>query len=305
MKFELRHLIAFRAVADELNFRRAAERIGIAQPALSRTIAQLEQVTGLVLFHRTTRVTTLTKAGQRFYLDITDILKQIDDALLAAQQIQNGVIGTLRVGYNDFAMGGLLPAIVLEFRTANPNINIIMEEANSPEMLELLQDSKLDVGFHASLPMPESLSSITIRDEKLVCILPSSHPLSGREAIQLADLANEDFILGKKEQWNTFHRLIKDYCKTAGFSPRIVQEAEHSDGIVGFVAAGMGVSIIVDSEALHSMRQIVVKPLVERAPGFSTVASWASSRRLPDGTIDRFLKTADHIVANTGIAFKH
>ena len=300
MNFELRHLKAFRAVAQNLNFRRASEQLGVAQSALSRTIKHLEEAIGLTLFERTTRVTQLTEAGQDFLVGVIDILNRLDNAIEGARLVQDGVIGEIRVGYNDFAMSGLLPEIVRRFREHIPEIAVKLVESTSPKMLEMLLDGDIEVGFHLGMSMPADLQYMTIRQERLVSIVPTSHPLAEQKVISIAQLANEDFIMGRWEMWSSFHRIIKDICRSYGFQPRIIQEAEHSDGIMGLIAAGLGVTIFVDSQWIRVMEGIAVRPLHDESSTIATFASWRNDRRTNTGSIDALLKITNEVVEHRG-----
>ena len=301
MQIELRHLKAFCAVAEELSFRRAAERLGIAQPALSRSIKHLEEETGVTLFERTTRVTRLTEAGRAFLGRSQAILESLGEAVELAQRVQSGIAGEVRVGFNDFAISGLLPETVRRFRAAYPEVDVKLVDSPTPEMLNLLLDGELEVAFHTGPTDHGDLDHVVVRKERLVCVLPSSHDLAAEDSISVAELAGDSFIMGRWETWRIYHRIIRDICRRHGFQPRIIQEAEHGDGIMGLVAAEMGVTLYVDSEWLHFMKGIVVKPLRERLPRIETLATWRRDRRGKMPTIDHFLGVTAEVVAHNGI----
>ncbi len=301
MRIELRHLKAFCAVAEELSFRGASERIGVAQPALSRTIKHLEEEAGVTLFERTTRVTSLTEAGRAFLSRSQAILESLDDAVDLARRVQSGITGEVRVGFNDFAISGLLPETVRQFRAAYPEVDVKLVDSPTPEMLSMVLDGALEVAFHTGPSHHSDLDQIIVRKERLVCVLPSSHRLAAQKALSVADLANEYFIMGRWETWRIYHRIIRDLCRRHGFQPRIIQEAEHGDGIMGLVAAEMGITLYVDSEWLHFIRGIVVKPLREALPQIDTLATWHRERRAKVSTIDHFLQVTADVVARNGI----
>jgi DNA-binding transcriptional LysR family regulator len=301
MQVELRHLKAFCAVAEELSFRRASERIGVSQPALSRTIKHLEEETGVTLFERTTRVTRLTEVGRTFLAHSQAILKSLGDAVELAQRVQSGVAGEVRVGFNDFAISGLLPETVRRFRAAYPEVEVTLVDSPSPEMLNMVLDGGLEVAFHTGPADHDDLEHIVVRKERLVCVLPSSHGLAAQDTVSVAELAGDHFVMGRWETWRIHHRIIRDFCRRHGFQPRIIQEAEHSDGIMGLVAAEMGVTLYVDNELLHVMKGITVKPLREEVPRIETLATWRRDRRAKMLTIDHFLRVTAEVVARNGI----
>lgn len=301
IQLELRHLRAFCAVAEELSFRRASERIGVAQPALSRTIKHLEDETGVTLLERTTRVTRLTEAGTAFLERSRMLLQNLEEAVELAHRVQSGITREVRVGFNDFAISGLLPETVRRFRAAYPEVDVKLVDSPTPEMINMVLDGGLEVAFHTGPADHSDLEHIVVRKEHLVCVLPSSHRLASQESVSIAELARDHFIMGRWETWRIYHRIIRDICRRHGFQPRIIQEAEHGDGIMGLVAAEMGVTLYVDSEWLHFTKGITVKPLREELPRIETLATWRRDRRAQVSTIDRFLRVTADVVARNGI----
>ncbi len=303
MAIELRHLKAFHAVAEELNFRRAALRLGLAQPALSRTIRALEASMGVRLFERSTRIVDLTEAGRHFLRRTRALLLDLSDAVRFAQRVQSGVAGELRVGYNDYAINGLLPLIVRRFRAHWPDIDVSLIDETSPAMVEKLLDGKLDVGFHHGALQHRDLEQIVVRHERLVCVLPASHPLAGEPAISVPTLAGESFVMGSIETWKVFHVVLKDFCRPYGVELRIIQEAVHSDGILGLVAAGLGISLYVDAEWIHAIRGVVVRPLREEPPQIETRASWRRDHGNAPA-LRRFVEEIAKVVAEEGDEYR-
>ena len=300
---DVRHLRAFAAVAEDLSFRAAAERLGIAQPALSRTIKQLESMLELPLLERTTRKVDLTEPGRLFLAKTEKLLRDLDEAVEQARRLHSGATGLLRVGFNDFAISGLLPEIVRRFRGLYPEVEVDLIDASSPAMIDMLLDSDLEVAFNAASGSHGDLESMIVRKERLLCVVPVSHRLADQEVISVTDLAQEPFIMGPQENWNIFTRKIRDFCRHHGFEPRVIQEAEHSDGIVGFVAADMGVTLYVDTEFLRHMKGVRARPLRQRPPRIETRATWRRDRRASMPAIDRFLKVTSEVVKASGETF--
>ncbi|MBN9237950.1 MULTISPECIES: LysR family transcriptional regulator [Phyllobacteriaceae] len=274
MTIELRHLRVFVAVAKEGNFRRAAERLNIAQPALSRTIRDLEQLLGVQLFERTTRSVVLTAAGQVFLPEVNDLLEHLAAAIRVTRRVEEGDLGSLTVGFNDFAINDSLPKIIRDFRSLNPGIEIELRSMSSPDMADALRKRRLDIGFLSGEHLVAGLEYEVLRRERLICLLPRGHALADAAAIDLTALAEEPFVLGATGSWDTFIDVVDAFCMSAGFRPRVVQEAAHSDGIVNLVAAGMGISVYVDAAWLKIRQDIVLRRFHQHPPPFATVAAW-------------------------------
>lgn len=304
MAIEFRHLRAFKAVAEELSFRKAAERLGVAQPALSRTIQDLELQMSVRLFERSTRSVATTGAGKMFQRCTDELLEALGSAISLAQQAEKGVAGELRVGYNDFAMNGLLPTIVRQFRSAYPQVSVWLGQVPSFEMVRQVEKGRLDAAFHMGPAAAAGIDSMLIRDERLVAVLPDTHKLCGANPLPLRALAEEKFIMGRRDTWVAFHQLIAGYCRDAGFNMNVIQEALNSDGIIGLVAAGLGVTLYVDSDWLHTTRGIYVGRMDQAGPRVETLLSWRRSDLHRHHTLQNFLRTAKDVVDAEGVRLK-
>lgn len=304
MPIEFRHLKAFKAVAEELSFRKAAERLGVAQPALSRTIHDLELLMSVQLFERSTRSVTITGAGKMFQRSTDDLLASLSSAVSLAQQAEKGVAGELRIGYNDFAMNGLLPAIVRRFRSTYPQVSVWLGQVPSFDMVRQVEKGRLDAAFHMGPAAIADLDSMLIRDERLVAVLPDTHRLCGTNPVPLNALADEQFIMGRRDTWIAFHQLIGGYCRDAGFNMNIIQEALNSDGIIGLVGAGLGVTLYVDSDWLHTTRGIHIARLEQAGPRVETLLSWSRSGLSRHHTLQNFLGIAQDVVDAEGVRLK-
>jgi len=302
MPVEIRHVRAFHAVAEALSFRRASEHLGVAQPALSRTIKDLEETIQVSLFERTTRITRLTESGRVLLKHTSDLIANLDHAIDLAQRAHSGIAGELRVGFNDHAISGLLPQVVRRFRSDYPDIEVTLIDSTTPGALEMVLDDKFDIAFVIGQQFQPEFDHIVVREERVVCVLPASHPLARRKRISITDLAEEPFIMGRWESWKTTTRPIRDFCAAHGFVPQIIQEAEHSDGIMGLVAAAMGVTLHVDSAWIQAFEGIAVRPLRERPPEIHTSAIWRRDRRLTSPTLEHFIQTVADVVSEEGTA---
>ncbi len=297
MPVELRHIRVFHAVAAELSFRRAAERLNIAQPALSRTVRDLELLLGTTLFLRTTRSVRLTAAGQSFLKDTEGLLSDLENAIHRAHRVQSGTAGELRVGFNDFAMNGMLPEVIRYFRVDAPGVEVTLVDTTTPDMIERLLDRRLDIAFYSGPHSHPQLDQLILREEELVCVLPTTHALASRDTISIRDLATENFVLGRLEMWRVFHQKLREFCLSHGFDLSLVKQAEHSDGIIALVAAGIGLTLHVDADWIHNRRGVAVRPLKEKPPRIVTQGAWRRDRLAENALIGKFVDSARSVIA--------
>ncbi|MDF4024187.1 LysR family transcriptional regulator [Luteibacter sp. PPL201] len=256
MQVELRHLRYFIAVADELHFGRAAERLGISQPPLSQQIRDLETMLGVRLLRRTNRRVELTDAGAAYLAAARDILGRVRDAADLAQRASRGEVGELRVAFTRSApLIERFSRAIRAFREAYPAVHLDLVERNTFQQIEALLDGRQQVGLLRGTALPASLVSHRIVDDPLLAVLPAGHPLATRRrrSLRMTELADERFVVftraagtGILDQWLTM-------CRNAGFSPRIAQEAGEASTLIGLVAAGLGVAVLP-----ASLRQVQV-----------------------------------------------
>lgn len=304
MPVEMRHIRAFHAVAKELSFRHAADHLGTTQPALSRTIKELEDTIRVRLFERTTRVIGLTEPGRIFRKRTAHLIDDIETAVSLAQRSDNGIVGELRVGFNDHAISGLLPEAVRRLRASHPEVEVTLIGGSTPAMHEMVLDGDVDVGFCTGQYSHVDLDHIVVRKERIICVLPASHALAKAKRVSVTELAGEPFVMGRWATWKTFNRLIQDYCGLHGITPRVIQEAEDTNGIIGLVAAGMGVTLFVDSIWLRALNEVALRPLRERPPDFHTIATWRRDRRRGSKTIDHFVTIVTDVVRRRGVVLE-
>ena len=243
---ELRHLRYFVAVAEELNFTRAAKRLGINQPGLSLQIRQLEKEMGSPLFHRRTRGVELTNAGKLMLEEARIILKQVEQVKIGVQRRARGETGRIIVG----SSGGtyfhpLIPAIIREYGMRYPDIVLTPEASNSALLVARLRAEQIDVAFiRAPISDSDGLVIEPLVDEDFLTILPAGHALSGSASVPLAALAKETFVLWPRALNPGYYDSIIAACHRAGFSPALGQEAPEVMSIIPLVAARLGVSIV-------------------------------------------------------------
>jgi len=264
---ELRHLRYFVAVAEELHFGRAAARLHIQQPPLSRQIQDLESELGFPLFERSRRRVELTPAGTALLGRTRQVFDALEVAIHDARSASEGDSGRLVVGYPSSLAYSGLTELLRAFRTRFPSVELSLRELPPGEQIDGLKAGSLDVGFvRTSLDDP-SLAAELVRREALMVVLPDDHRLATRRSIPLAALASEPFVLFPRARGPAFFDQLMGLCGSAGFTPRIVQEAQQLD-IVSMVAAGFGVSIMPSSMRNFrrpglAFRAIVGAPQVE------------------------------------------
>jgi DNA-binding transcriptional LysR family regulator len=225
---ELRHLRYFVAVAEELNFSRAAERLHMAQPPLSAAIRQLEQELGTELLLRTTREVRLTEAGRSFLDGARRTLAELDRARSDVQRAAAGQLGQLRIGFSWSARFETLPAIGRAFRLSHPGVSLLTEEMWNARMLPALGSGAIDSAVSLCPEVAGEFSYETVRSEPVIALMGQSHPLAGARSIDLKDLANERFLLFPRELAPRLHDFMVGLCRRAGFEPVAGGESFHS-----------------------------------------------------------------------------
>ena len=252
---ELRHLRYFVAVAEELHFTRAAERLGIKQPPLSLQIRQLEQEIGTPLFHRLTRGVELTEAGTLLLDDAHRILDQVERTKTSVQTRARGETGRIHVGFAGATyFQPLVPDIIRSYRETYPGVVLSPEQSNTPHLIAGLLSGAIDVAFvRPPLSDGEGLSVHPLVEEHMRIVLPAAHPRADSRSMPLSALAQETLILFPRMIGPGLHDSIMASCQRAGFSPALGQDAPQISSIVHLVAAGFGVSIVPQSiEQIHA-----------------------------------------------------
>lgn len=274
MSLDLRHLRAFAALGQDLHFRRASERLHVAQPALTKTIQQLEDHVGTPLLLRSTRRVELTEAGRVFLDEIVDVSAQIDRAVERARKAARGLRGELRIAYTDFAINGALPHFLRAFNEAHPQINLDLIFMPTIHQHEAILRHRIDIGFLYGRSDQPLIGSLPFDDNEYVAILPADHPLAQRETLALTDLQREKFVFGTGDSWMIFRNQVFAECRERGFLPEISLEATSSDGIFGLVIAGAGVAIYSSAIGNMPRQGIAVRKLVDMSAKLPITAVW-------------------------------
>jgi DNA-binding transcriptional LysR family regulator len=262
-EMELRHLRYFVVVAEECHFRRAAERLHIAESPLSQQIRQLESELGLSLFERTTRRVSLTAAGERFLERSRHILLAVDHACEEASRLAAGELGHLAIGFTGSATYELMPRLSLDLHERFPGIELDLKgEMLTPDQVEALLSGALDLGFLRPPVRDPRLEVHVLRSEPLIVALPANHRLTRAHRVNLPDLVNEAFISYPSHGRSVVYELVVDACRHAGFAPRIVEEVAETSTLISFVAAGLGLAVVPASVANLRLTGTEYRPII-------------------------------------------
>ncbi len=289
---ELRHLRYFIAVATELHFGRAAEKLHIAQPPLSRQIQDLEIELGFELFTRTKRTVALTPAGQAFLAEVNQIFQQLDRSIDIGRKTSRGELGQISIGFVGSATYNILPVMLQQFRDRYPDVQIELHELTTDRQLIWLREGRIDIGLIRPPIIDKDLNSQVIFQEPLVVALPTNHHLAELTKIDLSSLKSEPFILFPRQLAPGLYDPIIAMCLTAGFSPQVVQECIQMQTIVSLVSANMGVSILPASIQEAQRHGVVYKPIKLASVGVEKLATIAIVWRINDSspTMNRLLE---------------
>jgi DNA-binding transcriptional LysR family regulator len=241
---ELRHLRYFLVVGEEQHFRRAAERLRVAQPALSRQISDLEREIGFKLFDRLPRGVKISAAGKLFLEDARRIIQEVNDATARAQRVARGQSGTLRIGFTENASWhGVVPASLRLFRQRRPDAELQLNPLPSLEQLEAVRSGRLDTGFIYNVTKGDrELDQLPIALHSVALAVPKGHPLSKFKKLRLRELVDASFIWFPRQQSPAFYDRMMNECYRGGLkSPHIVQEALNEATILSLVSHAMGV----------------------------------------------------------------
>lgn len=244
---ELRHLRYFLAVAEELHFRRAAERLFISQPGLSRQIMQLEEQLGYPLFERNNRRVTLTPAGAYLKTAVAALLQKLEASFLHASALHAGREGRLNFGYVGSAMQNIIPELLVRFRQAYPRVVYGLQALGNREQVAKLLTGDLDIGFVRLEEVPAELVSRAVFTETFSVVLPADHPLTADDFRGLEQLSDEPFILFDPAYSQPYYDRVMAIFEAAGFAPRVTHRTVHATTIYRLVEHGFGLSIIPTS----------------------------------------------------------
>lgn len=274
MDLELKHYSAFIELAKTLHFGRAADRLNMAQPQLSRLIKFIEREVGVALLARTTRNVSLTPAGEVFLHQSLLLINQAENAIHITQKAAEGLFGSITIGYMDFAISGALPRILRSFRSKSPQVDVVLDHLWTEKQRASLLDRGIDMGFLIGPFKHPDVSSIPVSSDRLMAVLPETHPMAALAEIDLRSIAREPFIFGVASKWRPFREVVDRICLNHDFLPRVVQEPFNSDAIFGLVSAQFGVTIYPERPFRMYPRGVVVRPIANVSERITTFAAW-------------------------------
>ncbi|WP_336809705.1 LysR family transcriptional regulator [Bosea sp. MMO-172] len=283
---DVRQLRCFIAVAEELHFGRAAERLGIAPPALSRQISTLEDELGVALLTRTTRQVAMTRAGLIMLEEAKGILVKMEHASRAVREASLSSGKVLRVGAIDAASSSFVPEALMAFRARFPGIEIKFVEAITTALIQMLEAGKLDMALTRPPRKPTDCAFEILRVERPVVVLNENHPLAAREHLTMLDLVGEPFVVPSKRLRPYAYDLVMAYFESVGAVPNVTIEATEKPAMMSAVAAGLGMALAPDWVSRLSfpgvtMRRLRGAMLDPPPPGALIGVSWRPQQKLP------------------------
>jgi DNA-binding transcriptional LysR family regulator len=262
LRYDLKHLSTFVAVAEELNFHRAAERLTMAQPAVSRIVLELEDRLGVKLLERTTRKVSLTESGRYLLQEAQDILGHIDMAENTVRLLASGTKAILRIGYTTITGHSLVPDIAREFRISNPEVRLELTYMTNPAQRDRILQDEIDLGFIEGSFQSSEIDSRPVARHRLVALLPPNHPFAAKDALTIEDLAGEQLVMGTNAEWPTLRRIVVDTFLRAGQVMTVGQEASSLTGILGLVTAGVGITVFCGMPRFCGENAIAARPII-------------------------------------------
>lgn len=302
MMLQTRHMRYFVAVAEELNFHRAAERLNVSQPALWRQIRDVEASMGVTLLARDPRGIGLTLAGKSFLNDCRDLLERIEAAGMRTQRVAQGQIGTLHIAFNEIAARrSEVPRFLQAFRAAHREINLQLHVLMSQKQIDGLRTGELDAGFlfrHSG--ERADFQNILIGRDNFVVAMPGDHELVRKPSLSLCDLKGMPLIMpNPRTNAITYERLTAAF-RSAGLNPLIAQFADNENALLNLVAAGMGLTFLNTSLRPSETRGVVLRPLTDLSLPIHLELVWQNTNHNPAlnhfvGLVDKLAGELDQI----------
>ena len=246
-QLEYRHLRYFLAVAEELHFRKAAERLFISQPGLSRQIKQMEEDLGITLLERHNRKVKLTKAGKYLQKELIVNLKNLDDILNHTKLLNSGINGKLRFGYVGSAIQEVIPELLTKFKNKYPNIIFTLSEMDNKAQIKALLNQEIDIGFVRVERVPRGLEIQAIFEDTFSLVLPKNHKINESNFKNIAQFKNESFILFEASYSESYYEKVMQIFDDSGFTPLISHYTINASSIFSLVENNFGISIVPTS----------------------------------------------------------
>ncbi len=263
---ELHQLRCFVAAAEELHFGRAARRLNMTQPPLSRQIQLLEHDLNVALFNRNSRNVRLTQAGEAFLIDARRLLSLSTAAAQHARRIAGGQTGRLRIGFTAASAYRFLPLLITALRSRLPDVELVLEEMVSGEQFEALASGQIDAGLLRPPVTQPGVTALLVDAEPLLAALPERHVLAGRTRVSLADLDDQDFVMYAPDGSRYFHDMLVMLFTAANVRPRFVQQLGQIHSMLSLVRAGLGVALVPAAAAVMRYHDVRFRPIVLDQP---------------------------------------
>lgn len=259
---DLRQLRQFSAVAETLNFRRAAERLCMAQPPLSVAIRRLETEIGVALFERASRGVRLTAAGHAAYEVAQRCLRNADELMSAARAAAQGESGRLRIGFVGSVTYGLMPRCVRAFSARFPNVKLELHEATNAGAVSAVDGGTLDIAFvRVPTARPPTVKFQQIESDVFCVALPAGHPLVSKAQLRLKDLDGQAFVGYASSRAGGLHAAVTQLLQRAGVSPSVAQEGVQVHTLIGLVESGLGLALVPTVSAAHAPSGVAFRPI--------------------------------------------
>lgn len=302
--FDFRQLRYFIAVAEELSFTRAAQRLHLSQPPLSQQIQALEQDLGVRLLERDKRNVTLTAPGRLFLDQARQILAMADEARSQVAEAAAGFSGHLKLAYTvSVSFHPALPQTLLRLGQNAPNVRVWLSEMYSEPQFSAIRNGQIDVGFVRDVPTHEDDARVlridVIDREPLVLALPSGHRLAGRQCVELSEVAGDPFVVQPRELAATLYDRLVRLAAKAGFHPVIRQHAQQINGLLALVAAGIGMALVPASMQVVKLAGVSYVPLGD--PDAYLLLAVASQVDSTSPVVQQFLETVNQAKAALGL----
>lgn len=277
---DIKPLRYFVALAETLHFGKAAERLHISQPPLSRQVAALEKSVGVKLVERNSRNVRLTRAGECFYTDAKQVLASLEQAARNARAVAKGEVGSVVIGFTMCAAYSVIPRYARLFSAAWPEVDLQLREIVSNDLLEQVEHGEIDAAVLLPTEHGANIHTQTVVVEPLCVALAGSHRLATQPQLAIAQLANEAFIVASERAASPLYAAIVQHCQEHGFTPTIRFEVQLQQTVLGLVAEAVGVALVPASMQKAQVAGVVFVPLVD-APQIEQVVAWSSANQNP------------------------
>jgi DNA-binding transcriptional LysR family regulator len=290
--FQLNQIRCFVAVAEELHFGRAADRLNMTQPPLSRQIQVLERVLGVSLLDRTSRSVSLTHAGRNFLLEARRVLRIADSAILNTRRIAQGDAGSLAIGFTAASGYSILPKLI-QLALANlPNVDLTLREMVTQEQAEALSDGRIDIGLLRPPMNRLEFETKRLTNESLLAALPSGDPRLDKDVLELSDFDGKALIMYSTEGAQYFHDMLVALLRGAGVTPVFVQHMSQIHSMLSLVHAGLGAALVPEAAASLHFKDVHFRPVTTNPPKpVELVMTWRKGN--PNPALHRFLALRD------------